>query len=89
MGPPSQIEPGSAIPMILPGTEALIRSLVIAERVRDGHHRGGPESDRCGDHGDGSAPSSTPLLLLSSKVRVQLLRGLRRPDLLLMPSIIR
>jgi hypothetical protein len=59
MGPPSQIDPGSPVLMILPGTEALIRSMVIAERLRDEDRRGGPESARCEDHGGGLAPSST------------------------------
>jgi hypothetical protein len=40
MGPPSQMNPGSPVAMILPGTEALIRSMVIAERLRDENHRG-------------------------------------------------
>jgi hypothetical protein len=63
---PSQIGPGSPVPMIIPGTEALIRSMVIVERLRDEDRRGGPESAHCEDHGGGSAPSSTPLLLPSS-----------------------
>jgi hypothetical protein len=29
MGPPSQIDPGLPIAMILPGTEALVRSIVL------------------------------------------------------------
>jgi hypothetical protein len=66
MGPQSQIDSGPPVPMILPGIEALIHSMVIAERLRDGDCQEGPESARCGDHGGGSVPPSTPLLLSSS-----------------------
>jgi hypothetical protein len=52
--------------MILLGTEPLIHSMVIVERLRDEDCRGEPKSARCKDHGGGSTPSSTPLLLLSS-----------------------
>jgi hypothetical protein len=65
MGPPSQIDLGSPVPMILPGKDALIRSMVIVESLRDKNRRGRPESARCGDYEGGSAPSSTPLLLPS------------------------
>jgi hypothetical protein len=66
MGPPLQIDLGSPVPMILPGTDALIRSMVIAGRLRDENHQGRPESAHCEDHGGGSAPLSTHLLLSSS-----------------------
>jgi hypothetical protein len=66
MGPPSQIDPSSPVAMIVSGTEALIRSIVIVERLCDENRRGRLESARCEDHGGGSAPSSTPLLLPSS-----------------------
>jgi hypothetical protein len=61
-----QIDPSSPVAMILPGKEALIRSMVIAERLRDKNRQGRSESARCEDHGGGSAPSLTPLLLPSS-----------------------
>jgi hypothetical protein len=51
------------IAIIAPGTEALIRSMAIAERVRDGERRGNRICARWGDHGDSPAPTSTPLLL--------------------------
>jgi hypothetical protein len=66
MGPPSQIEPSAAIPIIPPGTEALIRSMVIAERVHDGERLGNPVCARWGDHDDGPASTSTSPLLPSS-----------------------
>jgi hypothetical protein len=52
--------------MIVPGTEVLICSILIAERLHDENRRGKLESARCEDHRGGSAPSSTPLLLPSS-----------------------